>query len=219
MRLATTAMVTAALAAMPGVATAQRIEVGVVAVAADHDLLGEHLVGGAARVRLPWAAVYLGFEHLTGSSRRVGTTCSGLIQPGDPCLQPEPLRDDARLSTASAALALRPLAWSRVVIDVAPALRLGYVRATTRGETSGETLSAAKALIGVDIGVDATWAPLQRIPVALSAGIGIGALARASPVTVVDGYEPFGAFSFTRFRVGASWWPRNPTSTSKARGN
>jgi len=49
-------ILTATLAALPGVAAAQRIEFGVVSIAADHELLGENLFGGTARVRLPWTA-------------------------------------------------------------------------------------------------------------------------------------------------------------------
>ena len=208
-------IVTAVLAAMPGVGAAQRIEGSMVSIAADHELLGDNLAGVGARVRLPWtadrSALYLGFERVTGTSRRVGATCAGFVPPNDPCLQPEPLLDDARLWTASAALSLRALTRSRVVVDVAPALRLGHVRANTRGETSGGDLSASQTLIGVDIGVDATWAPFQRIPVAVSAGVGVGAMVKALPVSVEDGYDPFGGFRLARFRVGASWWPRGPT--------
>jgi hypothetical protein len=207
-----TLLLAAVLATIPGIAASQPIELGVASVAARHQLLGEHLTGGTARVRLPWnaerRAVYFAFEHLTGSARRVGPTCGGFVPPADPCLQPQPLRDDARLWTGGAALAFRALTRSRVAVDVAPGIRGGYIRQVTRGETTGETLSAAKPLMGVDLGVDLTWAPLERVPLAIGAGVSVGALMNATMAVVEDGYEPFGGFTLARFRVGASWWPR-----------
>lgn len=190
-------------------ANAQGGSVSAVYVSADHDLLGSRLSGPAARLGYPLLGdrlkLRVGGERLTGEAGRLGIPCAGLIPPGT-CLTPEPLRDRARLTSASVGVAVRAFARGGVSIDLVGDVRLAYVSVDTRSETSDRTLSASKTLKGTEFGVEGTWSPLARLPLALEVGVTRGHLNPLTIEHVADGYTPFeGGFSLTHMRVGLGW--------------
>ena len=189
---------------------AQGGAVSAVAVSADHDLLLTTLYGGAARVSVPLgsdgASIRLGAERVSGNARRTGSTCSGLVEPGT--CGPEPLRDDVRLSTASIGFGYGALAGARFALDLAADLRFGQVHVETRGQTSGGAISISKGLRGVELGVNGSWIPVARFPIALAVGAAVGELGPVVSEQIVDGYTPFeGEFTLRHLRVGVSWRP------------
>ena len=200
----------AALLSLPDTSAAQGASVSAVSVSTNHSLLEDRLFGAAARLNVPLLGGHLsarlGAERLSGDSRRTGAPCAGLIRPGT--CAPEPLRDDARLTSVAGGLALRVLSSQRFALEVAGDLRLGRVRADTRGLTSGGTLTAGKTLWGGDVGVEGSWSPWTHVPLALEVGATAGGL---WPVThVADGYTPFEiGFDVSRLRVGLAWRQRS----------
>ena len=200
----------AALIALPRLASAQGGGISAVSVSANHRLMGDGLLGGAAHARFPFGdgrrSVRLSAERLTGDAHRTGVPCSGLIMPGT--CSPEPLRDDARLNSVSGGLGLQVLALPRLVVEVAGDLRLGWISANTRGLESGRSLSTDKSLWGGDVGIDVAWSPRARLPLALEVGIAAGRLMPLPRENVLDGYTPFNdGFRLTRLRVGLAWRP------------
>lgn len=196
--------------ALPTAGLAQGGGVGTVVLDADHPLLGERLVGATARVIVPFAgtrlSLRLGAERLSGNAGRTGVPCSGLIDP-ERC-PPEPLRDDARLTTVAGGLGVRVLSWRGVAMDLVGDLRIGKVRADTRGLSSGTSLSASKALRGGEIGVEGIWSPWAPLPLVLEAGIAASRLGPVMREDVVDGYTPFeDGFGAARLRLGVAWRP------------
>jgi hypothetical protein len=204
--LASTAI--AGLASVAPPALGQSAGVEAVSASSGHRLLSDGLFGAAARATFPLGGasrwLRLGVEHLSGEARRTGSPCSGLIEPGT--CQPEPLRDDARLTSLTGGLGVPLLVRSRLVVEVTGDLRLGWARADTKGLESDRRLSANKTVWGGEAGIDAAWSPSARLPLALQIGAAIGGLKGVIPEDVVDGYTPFNeAFSVTRLRVGLAW--------------
>jgi hypothetical protein len=201
----------AALLAAPRLVVAQGGGLSAVVAGADHALLGDPLVGAAAEVRIPLAggraSARLGAEHVSGDSRRTGSPCAGLVQPGT--CEPEPLRDEARLTTVSGGLGLRLLGWRSLFVEATGDLRLGHVEADTRGLTSGGRLTASKTMWGGELGLEGAWSPSRRLPLALEVGVSTGGLTPLASEMVADGYTPFeSSFGVRRLRVGLAWRPR-----------
>ncbi len=212
LRIPLAAAIAAVLSALSGTAGAQSGAVSAVAVAADHRLLGNRLYGGAARINIPLggghASVRLGAERVSGNSRRTGVACAGLVMPGT--CAPEPLRDDASLNTATGGLGYRALVWERFAVDVGADVRVGRVQADTRGLMSERTLSSSKTLRGFELGIDGSWFPWARLPLALEVGGSVGELTPVVSEQLIDGYTPFeGGFGLTRVRVGVEWRARS----------
>jgi hypothetical protein len=194
----------------PAAARAQGISVSAVAIAAQHPLIGEPLAGGAVSARLalhdPRVALHLEAANARSRANRVGSACAGLIRPGT-CAA-EPLRDEARLTSVSGGALLHVLRRRHALVALTADLTLGAVRADTRGLASGDMLRATKTLWGGLIGVQASWTPVVRVPIALEIGGGIGALVPLTRDDVLDGYTPFEqTFGIRRVRVGVAWQP------------
>jgi hypothetical protein len=189
-----------------GVASAQSVTISGTSALAQHPLLGESLLGASIAIRTREAPTTFQFEvsHARARSGRIGAPCAGLIRPGS--CPPEPLRDDARLLSASGGGALRVLRAERVSVSLTGDLSLASVRADTRGETSGGRLSASKTLWGGTLGARADWTPLTRLPLALELGVGIGTLSPIREDDVVDGYTPFEShFEIRHAQAGVRW--------------
>lgn len=192
------------------VALAQGPTASAVAISARHQLLGDPLFGGAVGVSFPRrdgrVAFRVGADHLRGQADRIGVPCAGMIQPGT--CSPEPLRDEARLTSASGGASLRMLRGQHALLAFTSDLTLASLRADTRGLTSGRALTATKLLWGGMVGADLAWTPVLRLPLALEVGGGVGVLMPVAHDQVVDGYQPFDrAFGVRRLRVGVAWRP------------
>jgi hypothetical protein len=141
---------------------------------------------------------------VVGSSNRIGAPCSGLVKPGT--CGPEPLRDESRMTTAAAGLAVRLFENPRVAVHLTADARLGLVGADTRGAISGGSISASTEIGGGDVGLEGAWWPSARLPLALSAGVAAGGLTELAPDGGADQYVPFrGGFSMRRVWVGLAW--------------
>jgi hypothetical protein len=196
-----------ALAARP--AHPQSLGFQVVAARFGQSLVG-NLIGVGADATIPVRrqsfSVRFGLERLQGGTDRIGTPCTGLIPPGT-CL-PEPVHDDAHLTSGSIGVVMPVRRWRRIALGVVGDLRLAHVGADTRGKTSGATATAAKTLWGGDLGLTTDWRPSTNVPLGVELGVAFGGL---RPVTVTveeDGYTPFEKpFSFPRLWLGVSWRP------------
>lgn len=196
------------LCGAPTAVLAQSVSVDASVIGTDHELLSSHLTGVAGRVSLPFrsgpVSIRLGAERLTGSSRRIGAPCAGLVVPGT--CQPEPMRDDARFTAATVGIGVRMINRHRITIDVIGDASFVNVQVDSRGLTSGGTISAGKELWDGDIGVEGTWLPWPQLPLALDIGVAAGRLNGVVSNIVADGYEPFEAgFDVIRLRVGLTW--------------
>jgi hypothetical protein len=205
---ATTAALAAATAASAQEGRGGGVSLSAVSVAADHELLGSRLVGGAARVSFAHAGgrllLRLGAEHVAGNSNRIGAPCAGLVRPGT--CGDEPLRDEARMTTVTAGLAVRLFENRRVAVHVTADARVGLVGADTHGLISGGTISAGDAIGGGDLGLEGAWWPSARLPIALAAGGSVGAAGPLMQQRVEDGYTPFEtAFAVRRAWLGLTW--------------
>lgn len=193
---------------VPAAAVAQSISVDASVIGTDHELLSSRLAGVVGRASLPLRngplSIRLGAERLTASSRRIGAPCGGLVVP-ETC-QPEPMRDDARFTAATAGIGVRMINRHRITMDVTGDASFVSVRVDSRGLASGGTISADKELWDGDLGVEGTWSPWLQLPLALDIGVAAGRLNGVVSNTVADGYEPFEAgFDVIRLRVGLSW--------------
>jgi hypothetical protein len=115
------------------------------------------------------------------------------------------IHDDADYSAFSTGLVL-PL-FRRDAFELGATLTgiLAKASVFSRGETTGQTLSADKVMFGATIGVAGSWRPIRSLPASLDAGVAIGGLHPAIVDNVADGYTPFDDdFRITTFRVGLS---------------
>ena len=184
--------------------------IGAVVTDARHPLLGDPLVGASARFSIPLGSrgyrAHFSAERLTGSAARMGNFCFGFVPPDGIGCDDEPLRDDARLFALGGGIEIEILDRARLSLDLLGDLGLAWVRVDTRGTTStGEHPSSNQLWSGM-AGLEASWSPSIRLPVALEAGISAGFLAPIFAEQVLDGYAPFEyEFGFTRMRLGAAW--------------
>jgi len=187
---------------------AQAISVNAVAISANHSLLGDPLVGAGISLRTagPGSSrrFHLDIERVEGQAERFAVPCAGLIEPGT-CAA-ENVRDDARLTSANAGVAVRLFGGRRVGLAFTTDLTLASVRVDTRAVASGQRLRATKGMWGGSFGAAMTATPVARMPLALELAAGIGGLLPINHVAVADGYTPFEeSFGFTRARLGLVW--------------
>jgi hypothetical protein len=193
---------------LPAVGMSQSVSVDKSVIGTDHELLSSRLAGVAGRASLPLrngpVSIRLGAERLTASSRRIGAPCGGLAVPGT--CQPEPMRDDARFTAATAGIGVRMINRHRITLDVIGDASFVSVQVDSRGLTSGGMISADKELWDGDIGAEGTWSPWLQLPLALDVGVAAGRVNGVVSNPVADGYEPFEAgFDVIRLRVGLTW--------------
>jgi hypothetical protein len=191
-------------------ALAQGASVGAVIISARHPLLGDPLTGAALSVSVPQRderlALRFGADRLHGRADRYGVACAGLIQSGT--CPPEPLRDEARLTSASGGVVFRVLHWRHALMAITSDLTLASLQTETHGRTSGRTLAAAKMLWGGRLGGKAAWTPAVRVPFALEIEGGVGRFAPIVHGLTVDGYTPFErGFDVRILRLGLAWRP------------
>ncbi len=204
--LATTAI--GFLTLSPTGAVAQVGRISAVVAAPRHDLMVDPLVGASALVALPIGegrrVLRVQGERVVGDARRTGVPCSGLAEPGT--CSPEPVSDDARMTTVAFGLGFALLRGARLDAQLTADLRIGSIHADTRGLVSGRELSAGKSIWGGDLGLQASWSPWARMPLALEGGFTLGALRPMVREEIVDGYTPFNnGFAVRRLSVGAAW--------------
>jgi hypothetical protein len=193
---------------LPTVAAAQTWGASGIVAGTSHYLLADVLTGFGLRARGPIGnrvvSIRLGFEHVSGTSHRFGVPCSGLIPPGS--CPPEPLRDEGRLTSLAAGVALPLITARRFDLETLASLRVGRAHSRTLTRTSGEVLSAAKLLWGAEWGLDGTWAPWARVPVAVELSLSLGGLLPVMAEQVADGYTPFNqGFAMGRLALGVVW--------------
>jgi len=202
------AVAIAATLSIPAIGTAQGVDVGVLALAARHQLLGNRLTGGSATMNFPQGAgqlvFRLGLERATGAADRLGTTCTGLIQAGT--CSPERVRDDARLTSAIGGAAVRLVVVPHLSVAFEGDIAVASVHADTRGLTSGTTVAASKVLWGPRLGLNMSWRPMTTVPVAIGIGVTDGVLAPVAHQRSAYGYAPFErGFGVRTARVGLVW--------------
>lgn len=193
---------------IPATVFGQTIGVSAVALDASHLLLGGPLVGagvtlGWSRPRAPVAFRANG-AWLRGRADRTGVACAGLIEPGT--CQPEQVHDESKLAQVDAGVAVRVLGGQRAALALTADVAIASVRSDTRGLASMRSLNAAKTLWGGLAGVEASWLPLGRMPIALNIAGTIGGLTPVVIDAAIDGYAPFNeSFVIRLVRLGITW--------------
>ena len=192
-------------AAVPFVAGAQSIAFGVngAAVDAHHSLMGNALTGVGAHIEwhplapLSWR---LRFQAASGESERFGIPCGGFILPEE--CPVEPIRDDSRMAMTTFGIARRIGRPAALYAAVTADAGLAYVRANSRGQSSGRELNASKVMLNGWIGLQGSWL-VPRTPVALRVSADVGRVTANQMTKVVDGYEPFDdGFGVRRLSIG-----------------
>lgn len=187
---------------------AQEVDVAAVALSADNVLRDAPLLGG--NIALRWRpglgrfAYRIGAEWTSGDHTMTRVPCVGFYLP-EAC-PPEPVRDDARLRSASLGASLRVLGRTRASLELAAELLAGSVRRESRGLSSGLSFSAEKRLWGGRLGAESRWQPWESVPFGVHAGLTYGQLGPFTTERLVEGYAPFDdGFEFRRIVLGASW--------------
>ena len=207
----------AALAAVPAVipcvTSAQSVSLSAARANADHGLLGEPLVGAAARVGFRFGNTdllgHVGVERLTGTAMRTGNMCFVFVDPENPCPD-EQVRDRARLLGVSAGFGMHLVSRETFALEMVGSFHLASISVVMRGMTSGRQISPDQMTGGADVGLDATWSPWESTPIALEAAFTVGLL-HGGAMPAYDDYRPFtGQFTLTRLRLGAVWRPILP---------
>lgn len=194
---------------VPAVVAAQSVSVDFAAASADHELLGNPLVGASVGLVYPHGkngrvSPALSGEALRGESRRVGIPCSGLIPPNG--CDPEPLRDESRLVGATGSVALRAFGGARGEVRLGADLALEDVRVSTRSTASGWTAADQSLMWGVSAHVEGVWHPVPHFPLGLEANVGYGFLTPMVEDQTVDGGSRLnGGFTLTPIRIGLVW--------------
>lgn len=188
---------------------AQSLQVGWVTVGARHELLDQmngavvQFVLGAPERRVRLVA---GLEHLAGTQRnRVGIPCEGLINPADDCA-PRPFTDDGRLTVGSVGPRIALARRARFELAGFAQARLGTVRAIADASDHPYRGTWGATVFGGDVGASASWRPLARLPVALTASASVGGYRPLAEDQVVDAAAPFNrGIGFDRLQIGLTW--------------
>lgn len=194
--------------AFPPVAAAQSVSLSASVVDANHYLLGSRLAGVTAGVSYPLydgpVLLRFGVERVAGDSRRIGSTCAGLALPGT--CQPEPVRDNAHVTSAGAGVGLRIVERHRLALNLTGDVNFAVLHVDSHGLASGRSISAGKELWDIDVGAEGAWSPWTRIPLAVEASLAAGHMVPVTNELVLDGYTPFEqSFDLVRARIGLAW--------------
>lgn len=194
----------AAMLAGSAHANAQRADVGLLVLVADHYLLRGALVGPSVDVRVHGhdeAAAYLGIDYVRGTSYRDGTACAGLVEPGT--CPTERLRDASTVRTIRGGVSTRLFEKGSLAVEGGGNGAVSWIASRTQGLASGRTLSADKAVVGACIALTGLWTPRAQWPFALAVGGEAGDVSPAHDQVILDGYTPFEeGFSVRRLRIG-----------------
>lgn len=176
----------------------------------DHDLLGSlggfGFVTGGRITRNTELRLHI--ARATGLNQRMGIACAGLIDP-QTCPE-ESLEDDSRVLDAGVGVERMLARRGIVTVSLQGDLSLAWIRARTRGQASGRTLSADKSLGGVGTGLEVAFSPFPDTPLALVTGARGSLLYPIVRDQTPDAYTPFeGATFFGRLWVGVAWYPRH----------
>ena len=195
----------AVLACLPPGARAQEVRVDGVVAFTDHDLLGTPAGFGASLTVHPHARVGVraAYERMEDDFGSFGSTCVGLVPPGQDC-SGEPRSDASTVRAIGLAAPVRVWAGERALLSVVPGVRWVRVGSDQRGQRTGRVRAAAKDMFGVEAGVEVTGVLLPRWPLRVHVAGHAGTAAGESE-TVADGYTPFnGDVAFARLHLGVS---------------
>ena len=201
-------------AATPGRVDGQVVGgISAVALEANERLLGDPLTGASARLSLPLGrgriSTRIGGERVSGAARRTGAPCGDRFARHAPGLcATEPLRDDARLWSATAGVDVRVWDQRRAAVRIATDVRVAALAVDTHGLSSGRSVQSSSFLGGLDVGVEASWGPWPQHPLALEAGIAVGRAAPlqfGSAMIATPRHYFVRDFTSARIQVGAAW--------------
>jgi hypothetical protein len=205
-RLARLAFAGLALGCAATPAFGQSVGARLVAADADHPLLGG-MFGGRAElgVRLQGSSVgfRFGVEHLIGTGSRMGVACGGFVDPGS--CPPERLHDRATLTAAAFGASLDVVTDRSLDLALIADFAVGRVGSSTRGLTTGNRLSAAKATGRFEVGAELGWRPAAGRSARVALGAGAGRQFPFHLTYIADGYTPFeSGFRTVRLWLGVS---------------
>ncbi len=171
---------------------AQSIDVAVGRAWTDHDRLGDPRTGAVGLVFAPVERVRVRAAYMLYVAKfdGFGVVCAGLVEPGT--CPAESLREEGRIHAVRLGATLDLLLRGRLAVGAVAGLQLARATTVTRGRDTGNTLSAAQAMLGGDVGVELSVAPLPPSPLRLRLGGYLAGLLPLRPELVPDGYTPLG---------------------------
>lgn len=170
---------------------AQELRVGVGHAGSDHELLGSPLSLGAglgARAT-PWLRVRFGVQHAWDDFTSSGSTCVGLVFPGEDC-GPE-LRSEVASITATALSLAFTQSFGPGEIGLVPSLRRMRMRSLQTGATTGRRRQAEKVVYGIGVGLEGQVYLLKRPAIAVHFSATSASHPWFEQELIADGYTPF----------------------------
>lgn len=191
---------------------AQQLSGGFVILSADHELLGDPLVGGQLGMRFDIGAsrfsVHAGATGVQQSADRIGIPCAGLIPPGGECAE-QPIRDDGSYREVAVGAGFRVLGSGLAELGLTTDLSIGRVDTDSHGSVNGRVLSAERMLLGVSVGAEGAMYFSRRSPLAVEVQVSLGRFRPRAIEQIADGYTPYeNGFDASRIRLGVAWRPR-----------
>lgn len=189
---------------------AQRLAVEGVLGSSSHPLLdgprgiaGSLTFPGESRIRFMLVA-----ERLTSETSGTGVVCAGLI---DPTRCPnEAFEQDARLSGAGVAVAVRLVRLPVAEVELMPRLLFGRARTVTQGLESGNELAADNGQVAFSLGAELRIIPARQLPLDVFIGGSAGGIGPLGTESAFDRYRPFDSWeTLHRVYAGAAFrWGR-----------
>ena len=157
-----------------------------------HELLGASN-GAGIEVGLPlfprWKAV-VGYESYRGTFRSYGSTCVGLVMPGENCAH-ELRHETAGMRSYRFAVSGLIAEPGPFRVEIAPGVKKSQIRSEQVGVESERVRAAQKTLYGFDMGFGVSYQPDVRVPLRLGVTVRGGFLTSLEDEMIVDGYSPF----------------------------
>lgn len=143
----------------------------------------------------------LGLLHMQSSAAAVGSTCSGLVLPGQ--CPPEQLRLRRRVSVAQLGAGVNLVRTPAIRAGLYLEGMLGLLATNDRGLASGATRTSSKGAVGATLGAEVLWWPIRKSAFGLQLGAAATRMRPISADDCVDCYAPFPAgFNLARAYIG-----------------
>jgi hypothetical protein len=185
------------LAMLSSVSFGQEIRVSALQAWPHHYLLGTpHGIGFEAGIDLfgP-VGLRFGYERYHDRFERIGSTCVGLLRPGDDCSD-ESLSAQSDIRAYVIAVPLSVFSSARLRLNAIPGYRSVMLESSQVGVASGRTLGSKKRMGGLQAGAEIVVAPVEGWPLRVALAGHVVNLNRYHSYIVVDGYNPFEADLF-----------------------
>ena len=185
-------LLTAATGCLFSELPAQEVRMGAHVSSTDHELLGDPTgLGMAVGLQInDRLGLRVGYERSSASFESVGSTCIGLVFPGQDCAA-ERRADDARMGAITLAVPIAVVRAERLTVSLVPGARDGWVSSNQEGQRTGRSRLAEKDMYGLELGGEVRVRPWGSIPIHMTIGGSLTSLHPWRSEFIADGYSPF----------------------------